>query len=180
MALALLSLDAALTLLPILAVIFVTGLASGFERPALTAFEAQVIPLEQAVQGVSYQSSVSLTGSILGPVVGGIAVAIIGIAGTYGLIAGLLAISTICLFVIPRKPMPEPVPGRVDDRRASRRGRATSRERRRSSARWRSTCSRSSSAAPSRCCRSSRPTSCTSGRSGSASCARRRRSVRSA
>ena len=73
-ALALLSLNAALTLLPILAVIFVTGLASGFERPALTAFEAQVIPLEQAVQGVSYQSSVSLTGSILGPVVGGIAV----------------------------------------------------------------------------------------------------------
>src|SRR6478735_604638 len=110
-ALALLSLDAALTLLPILAVIFVTGLASGFERPALTAFEAQVIPLEQAVQGVSYQSSVSLTGSILGPVVGGIAVAIIGLVGTYGLIAGLLAISTICLFVIPRKPMPEVVPG---------------------------------------------------------------------
>ena len=110
-ALAFLSLNAALTLLPILAVIFVTGLASGFERPALTAFEAQVIPLEQAVQGVSYQSSVSLTGSILGPVVGGVAVAVMGLVGTYGLIAGLLAISTICLFVIPRKPMPEVVPG---------------------------------------------------------------------
>ncbi|MFL5646711.1 MAG: MFS transporter [Chloroflexota bacterium] len=110
-ALALLSLDAALTLVPILAVIFVTGLASGFERPALTAFEAQVIPLEQAVQGVSYQSSVSLTGSILGPVVGGIAVAVIGLVGSYGLIGGLLAISTVCLFVIPKKPMPEVVPG---------------------------------------------------------------------
>ena len=45
---------------------------------------------------------------------GGIAVAIIGLVGTYGLIAGLLAISTVCLFVIPRKPMPEV------DRRASR------------------------------------------------------------
>ncbi|MFL5687445.1 MAG: MFS transporter [Chloroflexota bacterium] len=110
-ALALLSLDAALTLVPILAVIFVTGLASGFERPALTAFEAQVIPLEQAVQGVSYQSSVSLTGSILGPVIGGIAVAVIGLVGSYGLIGGLLAISTVCLFVIPKKPMPEVVPG---------------------------------------------------------------------
>ena len=52
----------ALSLAPILAVIFVTGIASGFERPALTAFEAQVIPLEQAVQGVSYQASVSQTG----------------------------------------------------------------------------------------------------------------------
>jgi MFS family permease len=110
-ALALLSLDPALTLVPILAVIFVTGLASGFERPALTAFEAQVIPLEQAVQGVSYQSSVSLTGSILGPVIGGIAVAIIGLVGSYGLIGGLLAISTVCLFVIPKKPMPEVVVG---------------------------------------------------------------------
>ncbi|MFL5712479.1 MAG: MFS transporter, partial [Chloroflexota bacterium] len=111
LALALLSLDAGLTLVPILAVIFVTGLASGFERPALTAFEAQVIPLEQAVQGVSYQSSVSLTGSILGPVIGGIAVAVIGLVGSYGLIGGLLAISTVCLFVIPKKPMPEVVPG---------------------------------------------------------------------
>ncbi|MFL5650471.1 MAG: MFS transporter [Chloroflexota bacterium] len=111
LALALLSLDAELTLVPILAVIFVTGLASGFERPALTAFEAQVIPLEQAVQGVSYQSSVSLTGSILGPVIGGIAVAVIGLVGSYGLIGGLLAISTVCLFVIPKKPMPEVVPG---------------------------------------------------------------------
>lgn len=111
LALAALSLDEALTIWPILAVIFVTGLASGFERPALTAFEAQVIPLEQAVQGVSYQSSVSLTGGILGPVIGGIAVAVIGVAGTYGIIGGLLAISTICLWVIPRKPMPEVTPG---------------------------------------------------------------------
>jgi MFS family permease len=110
-ALAVLSLDPALILLPILVVIFITGIASGFERPALTAFEAQVIPLEQAVQGVSYQSSVSLAGGILGPVIGGIAIALVGLVGTYGLIAALLAISTVCMYVIPRKPMPEVVPG---------------------------------------------------------------------
>ena len=63
----LLSRDPALSLAPILGVIFVTGMASGFERPALTAFEAQVIPREQAVQGVSYQASVSQTGYISGP-----------------------------------------------------------------------------------------------------------------
>lgn len=110
-ALALLSVDAALTLVPILVVIFLIGVASGFERPALTAFEAQVIPRAQAVQGVSYQSTVSQTGGILGPALGGIAIAVIGVAGTYGVIALLLAISTACLFVIPRKPMPERVPG---------------------------------------------------------------------
>jgi MFS family permease len=36
------------TLVGILAVIFATGIASGFERPALTALEAQVVPREQA------------------------------------------------------------------------------------------------------------------------------------
>ena len=72
---------AASALVPILAVIFVTGIASGFERPAQTAFEAQVIPREQAVQGVSFQSSVSQAGGILGPALGGIAIALIGVAG---------------------------------------------------------------------------------------------------
>ena len=110
-ALALISADDAATLIPILVVIFLIGVASGFERPALTAFEAQVIPREQAVQGVSYQSTVSQTGGILGPVLGGVAVALVGVAGTYAGIALLLAIATGCLFVIPRKPMPEPVPG---------------------------------------------------------------------
>jgi MFS family permease len=110
-ALALLSRDPALSLGPILAVIFVTGVASGFERPALSAFEAQVIPRAQAVQGVSYQASVSQAGYIVGPALGGIAVAIIGIAATYGLIAILLTLSTVFLFIIPRKPMPEPVAG---------------------------------------------------------------------
>ena len=110
-ALALISADDAATLIPILVVIFLIGVASGFERPALTAFEAQVIPREQAVQGVSYQSTVSQTGGILGPVLGGVAVAIVGVAGTYAAIALLLAIATGCLFAIPRKPMPEPVPG---------------------------------------------------------------------
>ena len=35
----------------------------------------------------------------------------IGIAATYGLIAGLLAVSTLCILLIARKPMPEPTRG---------------------------------------------------------------------
>ena len=88
----------------ILAVIFVTGIASGFERPALAAFEAQVIPREQALRGQSLASSFSQAGSILGPAVGGISVAVVNLAPTYAAIAG-------CLFLIARKPMPEPVVG---------------------------------------------------------------------
>ncbi len=95
-----------LTLPVILAVIFVTGIASGFERPALTALEAQVIPRDEAARGVSYLSTVSTGGSILGPAAGGIAIAVIGIPATYGAIAALLAISTLCLATIHRRPAP--------------------------------------------------------------------------
>jgi MFS family permease len=106
-----LSATGTLSLLAILGVIFVTGIASGFERPALSAFEAQVIPRSQAVRGVSFSSSVSQTGAILGPALGGIAIAVIDLPATYALIAALLAISTGCLFLISRKPMPERIVG---------------------------------------------------------------------
>jgi MFS family permease len=106
-----LSATGTLSLLAILGVIFVTGIASGFERPALSAFEAQVIPRSQAVRGVSFSSSVSQTGGIVGPALGGIAIAVIDLPATYALIAILLAISTGCLFLISRKPMPERIEG---------------------------------------------------------------------
>jgi MFS family permease len=110
-AFAALSATGTLNLLGILAVIFVTGIASGFERPALSAFEAQVIPRSQAVRGVSFSSSVSQTGAIVGPALGGIAIAVIDLPATYALIAVLLAISTGCLFLISGKPMPERIEG---------------------------------------------------------------------
>jgi MFS family permease len=106
-----LSATGSLGLLGILAVIFVTGLASGFERPALSAFEAQVIPRSQAVRGVSFSSSVSQSGGIVGPALGGLAIAIVGLPATYTAIAMLLAVSTGCLALISKKPMPERIVG---------------------------------------------------------------------
>jgi MFS family permease len=90
-------------------VIFVTGISSGFSRPALSAFEAQVIPLEYAATGASWSSSVSQVGSIAGPALGGIAAAVFGVADTYLFIAILFAIEVGCIALIARKPMPEPV-----------------------------------------------------------------------
>ena len=101
----------AASLLAILAVIFMTGVASGFERPAQTALEAQVVPRAEAARGISLLSSVSLGGSIAGPALGGIAIAVVGIAATYAGIAVLLAISTAALALIGRKPIPEAVAG---------------------------------------------------------------------
>jgi MFS family permease len=98
-------------LLPILGVVFLAGVASGFERPALTALEAQVIPVEHAARGASWVASIWTAGGIVGPALGGLAIAIVGVAATYLLLAGLLAVSTLCLVLIPRKPIPEPEPG---------------------------------------------------------------------
>jgi MFS family permease len=92
--------------LAIFGVIFLTGVAGGFERPALSAFEAQIIPIEQAAVGTSSASTLSQAGSIIGPAAGGIAYALIGPAATYLLIAALLVITTVCLALIPRKAMP--------------------------------------------------------------------------
>jgi MFS family permease len=110
-ALAALSASGLLTLLGILAVIFATGVASGFERPALTALEAQVVPRDEAACGISTLSSVSQGGAILGPAIGGIAIVVIGIPATYAGIAILLAISTACLATIAGKPIPAPIEG---------------------------------------------------------------------
>jgi MFS family permease len=109
--LALLSAQGALGLFGILVVVFAFGVASGFERPALTAFEAQVIPLDEAVRGVSFVSSVSQAGGILGPVIGGLAIAIAGLPATYAGIAVLLVVATLCIARIGRKPMPERIEG---------------------------------------------------------------------
>ncbi len=95
----------------ILAVIFASGVAIGFLRPALSAFEAQVIPLEFAATGASWLSSVWQTGAIIGPVLGGIAYALVGVTWTYVLIAGLVAAETGCIALIGRKPLPPPSVG---------------------------------------------------------------------
>jgi MFS family permease len=91
----------------ILAVIFLIGIAAGFERPALVAFETQVIPVEHATRGASLSGSAWTAAAIIGPAAGGLAIAFIGIPGTYLAIAVVLGISVLLVTRIGRKPMPE-------------------------------------------------------------------------
>jgi MFS family permease len=92
----------------ILVVVFLIGVAAGFERPALSAFEAQVIPIEHATRGASWNGTVWTTGAIVGPAAGGLAIAVVGIPATYLAIAVLLAVSVWCVSRIARKPRPRP------------------------------------------------------------------------
>ena len=112
LALAVISLNPALVGLPlILAVVFAIGMAAGFERPALAAFEAQVIPIEHASRGASWMGTMWTTGGILGPAIGGLAIAFVGLPATYLGLTVVLALSTACVALIARKPMPQPAAG---------------------------------------------------------------------
>ncbi len=92
----------------ILAVVFLVGVAAGFERPALVAFETQVIPVEHATRGASLTGSAWTAAAIVGPAFGGLAIAFVGIPATYFAIAVLLGLSVLLVTRIERKPMPEP------------------------------------------------------------------------
>jgi MFS family permease len=106
--LAILSATGENSLVAILAIIFLGGVASGFERPAQTALEAGVIPREEAARGISILGGVSEAASIVGPALAGIAIAIVGLAATYAGIAALVAVSTAAVWTIQRRPVPPP------------------------------------------------------------------------
>lgn len=92
----------------ILAVVFLVGVAAGFERPALVAFETQVIPVEHATRGTSLSGSAWTAAAIIGPAAGGLSIAFLGIPATYVAIALVLGLSVVLVSRIERKPMPEP------------------------------------------------------------------------
>lgn len=95
----------------IYAVVFLIGIASGFLRPASSAFEQQVIPLEHAARGSSWMSSVWQFGAITGGPLAGVAIDRLGIPTTYLIIALLMALALCFLALIPRKPIQPAVEG---------------------------------------------------------------------
>lgn len=90
----------------IFAVIFVTGIASGLQRPAYAAFEVQVIPEEHMMRGSSLSSGTGQMGGIIGPAICGLLYAVVGVTATYVILALLFLVSVGALLVIAPKPMP--------------------------------------------------------------------------
>jgi MFS family permease len=95
------------------AVVFVAGTARGFADPASSAFEAQVVPRELYVNASTWGGSVWEVTAIVGPALGGVFYAWLGVSNTYIVIAILYALAWMCMALIKPKPMP---PG---DRRES-------------------------------------------------------------
>lgn len=79
---------------------FIVGIARSFSGPAITALEAQVVPLSLIVKSATWFSATWLVASVCGPVLGGYSFAHLGAAGTFFLIAGLLGTAWLCMLQI--------------------------------------------------------------------------------
>lgn len=90
------------------AVVFIAGIARGFSGPALSAFEAQVVPRDQLLRASGYLTATSQTFGILGPALGGVVYDLAGPRIAYFVIAGLIGTGLACLTTIPAKPADPP------------------------------------------------------------------------
>jgi MFS family permease len=90
----------------ILVVVFCTGIIRSFAGPSANSMIAAIVPREQLQKAISYNSSTWLISSIGGHAIGGLLIAIIGIAGAYFITAALiLAASIFALQLYPKPPV---------------------------------------------------------------------------
>jgi MFS family permease len=89
-----------------LVIIFIAGIARGFADPAMAALEAQVVPNQYVLKASSWLGSVSQASSIIGPTLGGIAYAYLGVSTTYWIIAGLFLTAWSIMYLVSPKPKP--------------------------------------------------------------------------
>jgi MFS family permease len=76
---------------PVYAVIFLSGIARSFTRPALTALSAEVVERELYASSIAWRSSTWMFAAILGPALGGLLYGFAGPAVTYGVVVVLMA-----------------------------------------------------------------------------------------
>lgn len=90
----------------IYSVIFVSGIARSYLQPTRTALSADLVPRELYANSITWRSSVWQSAAVIGPALGGIAVAIGGPSFAYGAAAILLVTAWIALFRVGPHPHP--------------------------------------------------------------------------
>lgn len=93
------------------AIVFAAGIARGLAEPAVSAFEAQVVPPELFVRASAWQASVWQMCAIIGPAIGGFAYDLIGPAWTYAGAGALFVASWMFVIGIAPKPLPPVIEG---------------------------------------------------------------------
>lgn len=95
------------SLLPIYALIFITGIARGFSGPAIFAFMAQLVEKKNFGRAVTLNSTNWQLGAMVGPALAGLLLAAIGLHNTYLIQVILVVIAIGLIFTISPKPVPE-------------------------------------------------------------------------
>jgi MFS family permease len=93
---------------PIYAVIFASGIARSFTRPAVSALSAELIPRELYPSAVAWRSSTWQFSAILGPALGGLLYGFAGPAWSYGVVLALTVASIATFALIVHEPQPLP------------------------------------------------------------------------
>jgi MFS family permease len=96
---------------PIYAVIFASGIARSFTRPAVTALSAELVPREIYSGAVAWRSSVWQGAAIAGPAVGGMLYGFSGPKLAYGVVVALFVGGLTALLAIVHTPEPFPAAG---------------------------------------------------------------------
>jgi MFS family permease len=91
---------------PVYAIIFVTGVARGILQPARQALGADIIPRAMYRNAIAWRSSTWQTASVLGPAIGGLLYGFVGAVASYG-VAAVLTLVALGAFLMVRY-APEP------------------------------------------------------------------------
>lgn len=91
---------------PVYGVIFASGIARSFTRPAVTALSAEVIPRELYPAGVAWRSSTWQLAAIVGPAFGGLLYGFAGAAVAYASVTVLFGLAAITIWTIAHRVRP--------------------------------------------------------------------------
>jgi MFS family permease len=93
---------------PLYVVVFLSGIARSFLRPASTALSAELIPREQFGNAVAWRSSIWQFAAVVGPAAGGLIYVLAGPAAAYAVDVVLMAISGLGIALIAHAAAPLP------------------------------------------------------------------------
>ncbi|HEX8152099.1 MAG TPA: MFS transporter [Thermoanaerobaculia bacterium] len=93
---------------PVYLVIFLSGIARSFTRPAYTVLSAEILPREQYANGVAWRTSTWQAAAIVGPALGGIVYGFGGAVVAYGIVCVLMAVALAAIAGITHRSAPAP------------------------------------------------------------------------
>jgi MFS family permease len=96
---------------PVYAIIFVTGVARGILQPARQALGADIIPRPMYRNAIAWRSSTWQTASVLGPAIGGLLYGFAGAVASYGVAAVLTLVALGAFLMVRYTPEPRGLAG---------------------------------------------------------------------